>query len=276
MLDGESNPLAGAVVTVQSPNLQGTRSATTDRNGRFLIQGLPPGDYAVRAEFPAFLRSSRPGFPSRPTAAGSSSFGCCRASAKRSRSPARRRSWMRPAPPPRRSLERAVFKELPTSRTFLDLSYLAPGVVNDARNRPLDQRSFGESRTATSWTVWTSRIRATGPLGSTLPVDFLQEVDIKTGGFGPEYGGALGGILNVVTRSGSNQLHGSVFGFYKDRWSDVGSPRERSQRAAARDIRLRRRGHARRQHSAGPALVLPGHRSDVRARGLDHDAGPRT
>ena len=50
VLDGESVPLAGVVVTVRSPSLQGTRTATTDNSGRFLIQGLPPGDYVARPE----------------------------------------------------------------------------------------------------------------------------------------------------------------------------------------------------------------------------------
>jgi hypothetical protein len=44
-----------------------------------------------------------------------------------------------------------------------------------------------------------------------LRPNFVQELDIKTGSFGAEYGRATGGILNVVLKGGSNEFHGSVF-----------------------------------------------------------------
>jgi outer membrane receptor protein involved in Fe transport len=42
----------------------------------------------------------------------------------------------------------------------------------------------------------------------------VEEVEVKTGGYEAEYGGALGGILNVVTKSGGNELHGDLFGYF--------------------------------------------------------------
>src|SRR5438128_8853035 len=52
---------------------------------------------------------------------------------------------------------------------------------------------------------------AFGGQGTTLIQDFVQEIDIKTGGYQAEYGRATGGIVNVVTKSGGNEFHGSVF-----------------------------------------------------------------
>ncbi|MBI3651060.1 MAG: TonB-dependent receptor [Acidobacteria bacterium] len=43
---------------------------------------------------------------------------------------------------------------------------------------------------------------------SALPFEFIREVQVKTGGFEAEYGGATGGVINVVTKSGSNDFHG--------------------------------------------------------------------
>ena len=43
-------------------------------------------------------------------------------------------------------------------------------------------------------------------------MEFIKEVNVITGGYMPEYGRSTGGILNVVTKSGSNEFHGSVFG----------------------------------------------------------------
>ena len=50
-----------------------------------------------------------------------------------------------------------------------------------------------------------------------LLTNFIQEIDVKTGGFMPEYGRSTGGILNMVTRTGSNEFHGSVFGNFTPR-----------------------------------------------------------
>jgi len=46
---------------------------------------------------------------------------------------------------------------------------------------------------------------------SNVPFDFIQEVQVKTSGIEAEHGGALGGVVNVVMRKGSNNYHGSVF-----------------------------------------------------------------
>jgi hypothetical protein len=50
VLDAEGRPLSGVAVTARSSNLQGVRSTSTDGDGRFILPGLPPGDYVVRAE----------------------------------------------------------------------------------------------------------------------------------------------------------------------------------------------------------------------------------
>src|SRR3954470_24005735 len=51
-----------------------------------------------------------------------------------------------------------------------------------------------------------------GTLSTNLPTEFIQETEVVTGGDNAEFGRALGAIVNVVTKSGSNAFHGSVFG----------------------------------------------------------------
>ncbi len=46
---------------------------------------------------------------------------------------------------------------------------------------------------------------------TTVPMDFIQEVQLKTSGVDAEYGGALGGVVNVIMDKGTNQWHGAVF-----------------------------------------------------------------
>ena len=57
--------------------------------------------------------------------------------------------------------------------------------------------------------------RVYGPLGNGINFDFVQEVQVQTGGFEAQYGEALGGVVNVVTKSGTNQYHGDVFGYFQ-------------------------------------------------------------
>ena len=52
-----------------------------------------------------------------------------------------------------------------------------------------------------------------GSLGNAHAVRLHQEVQVKTGGYEAEFGQATGGVINVVTKSGSNELRGSVFGY---------------------------------------------------------------
>ncbi len=53
----------------------------------------------------------------------------------------------------------------------------------------------------------------TGPALSTIPIDSVQEYRVITSNFGPEYGRASGGVVNIITKSGTNTLHGSAWEF---------------------------------------------------------------
>lgn len=48
-----------------------------------------------------------------------------------------------------------------------------------------------------------------------VPFDFVQEVQVKSSGVDAEWGGALGGVVNVIMKKGSNAYHGSVFGIFE-------------------------------------------------------------
>jgi hypothetical protein len=54
--------------------------------------------------------------------------------------------------------------------------------------------------------------------GTNLPNEFLTQIDVNSGGYQAEFGGALGGVINTVLKSGSNEFHGSVFGSYAPYW----------------------------------------------------------
>ncbi len=63
-----------------------------------------------------------------------------------------------------------------------------------------------------------------GLLSSDIPTAFVDEVEIISGGYNAEYGRALGGVVNIATKSGSNEWHGSAFSHVSPGWG-AGNPR---------------------------------------------------
>lgn len=53
----------------------------------------------------------------------------------------------------------------------------------------------------------------TAGVGQSVPMDSVQEYSVQTSNFTAEYGRAEGGIVNLITRSGTNELHGSAYEF---------------------------------------------------------------
>ncbi|MBI5085362.1 MAG: TonB-dependent receptor [Acidobacteria bacterium] len=122
--------------------------------------------------------------------------------------------------------ERAV-KDLPINgRNFLDFTLLTPGVNRDPRGGDL---SFGGQRgTANSLLVDgmdSNNLffgQSAGRAGSgrnpySFSQDAVEEFQVSTNGYAAEIGRAGGGVINVVTKSGANQMHGNAFWFFRDR-----------------------------------------------------------
>ena len=55
----------------------------------------------------------------------------------------------------------------------------------------------------------------TGVSGKTMLLDFVEEVQVKSSGYNAEFGGATGGVVNVLTKSGTNAFHGQVGTYYQ-------------------------------------------------------------
>jgi hypothetical protein len=102
-------------------------------------------------------------------------------------------------------------RNIPTGRTFA-------GVLGSAAGSQGDQYGVSLSGATSAENVYVVEgINTTdtgfGGVSSNLPNEFIAETEIITGGYNAEFGRATGGIVNVVTKSGSNKLRGSVFGY---------------------------------------------------------------
>src|SRR6266481_755638 len=114
------------------------------------------------------------------------------------------------------------YSKIPLGRGVSSLFYLAPGVVSGGGTGHENPSISGSTGLENLYVadgvsindpafggigVWS---RAYGPLGTGINLSFVKEVQIKTGGFEPQYGHVSGGIVQLVTKSGSSSFHGTV------------------------------------------------------------------
>ncbi len=99
---------------------------------------------------------------------------------------------------------------LPKGRDFTTLVTQAPGANNESKlgGLSIDGASAGENRYIIDG-IETTDIQD-GTSGTNLIADFVEEVQVKSSGYTAEYGGATGGVVNVITKSGTNQFRGTV------------------------------------------------------------------
>jgi len=64
-------------------------------------------------------------------------------------------------------------------------------------------------------------LNSSGGVQAMLSQEGVQEFQVVRNSFSAEYGGAAGGVVNIVSKSGSNDLHGSLFGLFRDRALDA-------------------------------------------------------
>ena len=120
-----------------------------------------------------------------------------------------------------------LLKNVPVGRNISAVMAMAPGVsdsvgagaanpsINGASGLENEYVINGADTTDPGFGGFGTYSRVYGPLGNGINFDFVQEVQVQTGGFEAQYGEALGGIVNVVTKSGTNDFHGDVYGYFQ-------------------------------------------------------------
>jgi hypothetical protein len=120
-----------------------------------------------------------------------------------------------------------LFNQIPVPRGVTGLFYLSPGAADSlgggsanpsiAGGSALDNLYIadGVNITDSAFGGLGTFTRVYGSLGTGINTSFIKEVQIKTGGFEPQYGQSQGGIINIITQSGGNEYHGAVYGFMR-------------------------------------------------------------
>jgi outer membrane receptor protein involved in Fe transport len=212
-------PVADVVVTATSPALQGEEVAVTDATGLYRLPQLPPGVYTLRFEKEGFQPYSRAEitlrlnrtirlnaqllpeeFQTTIEIAGTPpaiDVGSTRTGLSVDTDLVRNIAVVRPG------------TKGSAARSFESLAELAPGANSDAYGISLNGTTSPENGFLVDGLATGNP--ATGVLGSPISVEFIQEVNVITGGFMPEFGRSTGGVVTAVTKSGSNEFRGSLF-----------------------------------------------------------------
>src|SRR5215470_16329740 len=200
--DQNGGLLPGVTVEATSPNLQGSRTATTGPDGRFRFAGVPPGAYKVTANlsgFGAVQKNATVTLDSTATVNMQMQLATKESVTVSGEAPLVDTTSTTTGS----NYSAKVIEKLPVSRNYADIIRSNPG-VNGATSV--------ENQYIIDGVNTTNVIK--GFQGKAINTEFIQEVEVKTGGYQAEYGRALGGVINVITKSGGNEFHGDAFGYY--------------------------------------------------------------
>jgi outer membrane receptor protein involved in Fe transport len=225
IVDASGGVLPGVTVVVTSPNLAGTRTAVTDAAGRFRLPGLPAGTYRVKAELAGFTTVEHPDIRVGLDSTAGVDVTLKPASVSETLTVTGEAPVIDvTSTTTGASFTADLFTTIPVARTFQGMAFAAPGVVQGGlgTNPSVGGASAAENRYILDGLDTTDG--RFGTIGTALPFEFIQEVEVKTGGYQAEYGGAMGGVLNVLTKSGSNDFHGDAFTYYTDKNLGADSP----------------------------------------------------
>jgi hypothetical protein len=222
--DTQGGAAGGTSVQVHSTTGVGAET-TTDGAGVYRFAALPPGRYEVAARRPGFVPARvvnvdlrlgqelhidvtlRPAGPSETVEVVSESPLVAITQSQHAT-----------------NLREEEITKMPRGRDLTSLATQATGVNNEAKlaGLSIDGSSSAENRVIIDGAETLEIVDGSSAQG--LVTDFVEELQVKSSGYSAEYGGSTGGVLNAITRSGSNEWHGDALVYWSSDELDA-SPR---------------------------------------------------
>ncbi|HVO61354.1 MAG TPA: TonB-dependent receptor [Terriglobales bacterium] len=230
IFDNRGAVVRGATVTIVNLSTGVRYAAITNEQGGYFLDLLPPGDYSSRAEAAAMSPEISPNLHLDVGGLTQLDFTLSVAGTKETVTVSGAPPLVETQPSAVSTvLEEAAIQGLPLNgRRFTDLALLAPGVTQDPRGLTSSSNgdlAFGgvrgyQSSYLVDGTDNNNAFFAQARGRYRAPYQFsnevVQEFRVSSNSYGAELGRAGGGVVNVVTKSGSNHLHGSAFYFLRD------------------------------------------------------------
>ena len=220
--------IVGAKMTIVDSEKGFSFNALTDSQGHYLARQLPPGKYNVTAQAPNFKGQKQDGIEVAVNANLSVDFslavGAADVSVEVQSSGVQLQTQDAVTG---QVIDRKFINDLPLlGRSVLDLAYLTPGITevdNDCRGCMTNNFTSNGSRNATADVLLdgvssTNFEQNSGVLAPTYTpsVDAVEEFKVQQSNFSAEYGFTGATLINVITRSGTNHYHGSLYEFVRN------------------------------------------------------------
>lgn len=233
--DEKGGSVAKAAVSLRDLDTNHAYTTSANENGFYVLPSLPPGRYELKVSFAGFATYTQTGVALTIGQTATIDVTLKVASVGQqvvvtSETP--------PVEPTRTEISQVIdtkqIQDLPISgRLFTDFALLTPGVATGRTSLQstitefeVTRISFGGMRDLSNAvtvdgadTVNT----ATGSQRATPSQEAVSEFRVVNNGFGAENGRALGGIVNIITKSGTNDLHGSVYDYLQNSATDARS-----------------------------------------------------
>jgi hypothetical protein len=228
--------ISQATVTVLNAATGFSRSATAGATGDYQIVSLPAGDYTVSAEKAGFQKQAKK-VHLDIGGSGTVDFNLAVGQVAQEVTV----QDVGEVAEPTRTMVSSVIDEhkienLPVNgRQFIDFALLAPGVTvgdttsgsTDVIIEPVTKLSFAGQNIHYNFVAVDgadNMSTASGIQKTTPSQEAVQEFRVINSDYSTEFGRAVGGIVNVITKSGTNNLHGSVYEFFRNDAMDAPSP----------------------------------------------------
>src|SRR5580704_317938 len=233
--DATGAAVPGAQVSVSNTDTNLTRTLETNSAGEYRIELLPVGSYRVEITKPGFKKVVLEGIVLQVNVPGRVDATMQLGNVSETITVTESVPLINTTSPELgRTIENAEIKNLPlVNRNAYQLLELTPGVQNSTFNagqpNPVITLGFPEQRTFINGGVdggagsvsyyLDGGINMTGlrNTGNILPnPDAIQEYRVETSNYDAEYGKMSSGVITVLTKSGTNNLHGSLFEYWRD------------------------------------------------------------
>jgi Carboxypeptidase regulatory-like domain/TonB dependent receptor len=226
--DPSGGAISGATVTIRNPATDVSYTGTTNASGYYAIANIAPGTYELKTNFSGFANYTQTGLALTVGQVANVNIALQLQSQGEKVVVTTEEQIIEPTKTEISSVVgETQIQELPTSgRLFTDFALLTPGVATSRTSLgttfteyEATQISFGGMRSfSNEVTVDGADFvnTASGIQRSTPPQESVQEFRVVNNSFGAEYGRAIGGIVNIVTKGGTNDFHGSAYEYFQN------------------------------------------------------------
>jgi len=233
--DVSGRVIVNATVTARQTDTNRTYTAQSNTVGYYFLPSLPPGAYELSAAYPGFAKYTQTGIQ---LSVGQTATVNITLKVATVGETVTVNTEVPPVETTRTEISQVIdtqqIQSLPISgRLFTDFALLTPGVAIGRTSLQSTFTEFEVTRVSFGGMRDFSNIvtvdgadtinTVTSSQRATPSQEAVSEFRVVNNSFGAEYGRALGGIVNIVTKSGTNELHGSVYNYLRNQATDARS-----------------------------------------------------